>query len=110
MPLSRAGGQSDAAFSVEINPGAGARVLRDPIGGARCRQVLDGQSERLEDGDLLGVPASKSWSNPGHQIADLSPDVARAYRVFRGREQVVTGLSEHRLPAVCEQASVRHGR
>src|ERR1017187_10469159 len=64
-------------------------------------QVLHGQSQRLEDGDLPRVgPAGRS---AGEELANLRLDVVGPDGAVRQREQVVAGFSADRFAAVGEK-------
>ena len=121
--------QPDLARRLDVETDEGGR--RDEVGGDRARpldrlerdqnstsvpsprcralldaerrggEILDGEPERLEHGQLVGVPATRMRAD--QQLAELGANVVGPDAGFLHRRQVVAGLVQRRLAPVDEQ-------
>ena len=62
--------------AADLDPGAELALLADLVDAVRRGEVLDGDAERLEQGDLVRRGASRGLA--GQHLADLADDVVVA--------------------------------
>src|SRR6476660_9913277 len=102
----RAGGAGWMASGLEVGGGADAEAGGLLVEEASRGQVLGGQAERFEHGDLVVARAARGRA--GEQLTQLGPD--RVDHALPLRQEEVPSLVADRLAAVRENGRLGHRR
>src|SRR5215831_302256 len=86
----------------ELEESADARGAGLSVDVLRGSDVLDRETDRLEQRDLVGVASPLDGAE--QDLAELARDVRVRHRPLAAREEEVAGLRQRRLPAVDEEA------